>query len=179
MSASFPPYLYPKRLPAEGVCVSGRLKLQDMERIAELLVKPFADDVQVALEFGRMGKFRTISGTVRCELPLLCQRCLQAKPLLVDHTFALALLTHEKNIEQLSDPYDPLLITDDPISLNQLVEDELLLVLPLVPMHALADCQARFISDPEASGGASVSVGEATKKQANPFDVLKNLKTNP
>jgi len=179
MSASFPPYIYPKRLPAEDAGASGRLKLQDMKRIAELLVPPFAGDVQVTLAFGRAGKFRTISGTVCCELTLRCQRCLQAKPLLVDHAFALALLTHEKNIEQLPDPYDPLLITDDPISLNQLVEDELLLVLPLVPMHALADCQARFISDPEASGSVSIGVGEATKKQANPFDVLKNLKTNP
>jgi len=178
MSTSFPLYIYPKRLPAEGVSLSGRLKLQDMGRIAELLVKPFTSDVQVTLEFGRLGKFRTISGAIRCELALQCQRCLQAKPLLVDHTFALALLTHEKNIEQLPDEYDPLLITDDPISVNQIVEDELLLVLPLVPMHTEAECQAKLASYAEPQGNNSQSASETTKKPANPFDVLKNLKIN-
>jgi len=178
MSTLLPLYIYPRQLPAEGVCVSGRLKLQNMRRLAEFLVKPIAFDVQVALEFGRMGKICTITGRLRCELVLVCQRCLQPTPLLVDHEFTLALLNHEKDAKQLPDQYESLLITDDPISVIEIVEDELLLVLPLVPMHAQADCQAQFVNDAEPPGNKSLSADEAIKKPANPFNALKDMKIN-
>jgi uncharacterized protein len=53
-----------------------------------------------------------------------------------------------------------------PVALSELIEDELLLAMPMVPMHSLNECPAqRFVT-----GGAE---GDAPK---NPFEKLARSK---
>ena len=54
------------------------------------------------------------------------------------------------------------------VNLRELVEDELLLAIPLIPRHELEDCQ----SDSDSVWG---ELPEELDKP-NPFDVLKKLK---
>ena len=94
---------------------------------------------------------------------LTCQRCLEAVEHVVDHNVlfqlwwpAGAVLPDEELFE---DGFDALLAGNE-LDLAQLVEDEVLLGLPISPRHA--DCRL-----PESASGVT---------EILPFDVLKGLK---
>ncbi|MEC9314753.1 MAG: YceD family protein, partial [Pseudomonadota bacterium] len=79
---------------------------------------------------------------------------------------------HEKLAEKLSDQYEPWVVEDseltDPVSV---VEDELILALPLVPKHE-ENClpeEALFSGDEDSE--------EEEVKPNSPFSVLSSLKT--
>jgi uncharacterized protein len=60
-----------------------------------------------------------------------------------------------------------LLLEAPTLKLVELLEDELLLSLPQVPMHALGQCAAAQAGEPEEA---------ATTVKENPFAVLAELK---
>lgn len=69
-------------------------------------------------------------------VPLQCQRCLQtyAQALQVDRRFLF--VAHEKQAEQLDEELeDDVLMLPARLDLADLLEDELILALPLVPRH--------------------------------------------
>jgi len=83
----------------------------------------------------------------------------------------LAILKNERKIDELADMYDPWIIENsDPVRLSSVVEDELILSLPLVPRHenACLPKEAWFRGD-----DVDDSVQE---KKVSPFDVLASFK---
>ena len=62
-----------------------------------------------------------------------------------------------------------LLLPDEPMVIAEIIEDELLLCLPMHAMHPEGECQI------ETQFGADESE-EIPEKAFNPFDVLKDLK---
>ncbi|OYY48614.1 MAG: hypothetical protein B7Y55_13195 [Polynucleobacter sp. 35-46-207] len=126
-------------------------------------------------------------------LQMICQRCLQDCPVDLSEerqfvmvaTEALAdayPISEERQFvmvatEALADAYP---IEDDelePIVASQhfdllsLIEDEILLSLPLIPKHPEGACQAHASSFGDAKTGA-----DALEKPENPFNILKNMK---
>lgn len=65
---------------------------------------------------------------------LICQRTLEPFQLPLKLTSKVAFIEHDSQEAQLPDGYDPLVVPETPIRLLDLVEDELILALPLVPM---------------------------------------------
>jgi uncharacterized protein len=57
-----------------------------------------------------------------------------------------------------------LLVAGKAVSLTELVEDELLLAMPMIPMHELSECPA------------SASLQAQQRSRENPFAVLDKLK---
>ena len=79
----------------------------------------------------------TVSGKV--ELP--CQRCLGSMPYVVDVGRTLYLARNEAELERLDAlPDSDAIQAGERLSLVELVEDEVLLSLPLAPMHAEGEC---------------------------------------
>jgi uncharacterized protein len=77
------------------------------------------------------------------EVWLTCQRCLGSMPYAVEHERTLYLARNEAELERLdalpdSDAIQP----GETLSLVELVEDEVLLSLPLAAMHAEDECPA-------------------------------------
>lgn len=67
-------------------------------------------------------------------LPLTCQRTLETFALPVRVDTKLGLITQEADEAGLPDGYEPLLTSDGLLHLADVVEDELILALPLVPV---------------------------------------------
>ena len=63
-------------------------------------------------------------------------------------------------------------VGEDPLDLLALVEEELLLALPIVPLHDLEICQP-----PAGPDESEPSEDEVTR--SNPFSVLAQLKRDP
>jgi uncharacterized protein len=90
-----------------------------------------------------------------------CQRCLQALVWPVDIDLHLTMIRTDSEAEVLAEPFDTLLVSDG-LRPDEVVEDEVLAVLPLAPRHAEGqDCEAPAGWDAK---GLSVS-GEATAKE--------------
>jgi len=70
-------------------------------------------------------------------------------------------------MDTLSDRYEPLLVTAEPANIADIVSDEVLLALPIVPLHRVSDgCNAdlKAYKPPE------------DEQRENPFAVLAGLK---
>lgn len=104
------------------------------------------------------------------QAPLICQRCL--KPvlvsLLVDRDFRFV-ADEATAMAEDDDAEEDLLVLSSEFDLLALVEDELLMDLPLVPMHEA--CESEHV--PTSDG---LDVSELAEKP-NPFAVLAALKT--
>jgi uncharacterized protein len=125
----------------------------------------------VALQAEReIGGRVVLSGTIRASVEMTCQRCLSGVELEVLAEPRLVWVKTEAEMEALPPEYDPLLSADGRIAVPELVEDELLLALPLVPRHTGKAC--RYI--PPA---AVVSVPEPEEENTkNAFAELAKLK---
>lgn len=75
------------------------------------------------------------------EVGLTCQRCLGSMPYAVEVERTLYLARNEAELERLDAlPDSDAIQAGERLSLVELVEDEVLLSLPLAPMHAEGEC---------------------------------------
>ena len=113
---------------------------------------------------------RHVDGRINSELELVCQRCLQPLLLPVTIDVRLGIVESEVAAEQLPAHYDPLQVGGDPVSVGELVEDEILLALPGFPRHEGDVCESLVtIDEPLRDEGHVAS-------KPNPFAVLANYK---
>jgi uncharacterized protein len=167
-----PVQIDPVRLAESGRVLDGKLPISTMARLCELLVDD-TGDVNVRLEFGidHEGIY-FLKGRIHSRVVLECQRCLQAMVYEIDSGILLGIVDSHEAAELLPSHYEPLVVRDGPLYLKDLIEDELLLSLPIVAMHPEAECA---IGDKELKGERQDERNEAERK--NPFSVLAGLKT--
>lgn len=159
----------PIQLADKGARLTGELPLKGMRRLVEMC-RDEQGAVAVDLQFAHdpVDNLRTMHGRLSAQVSLTCQRCMGELDMeLVSEPRLLLLRPGER--EDLNEDSD-VLVVERPVMLGELVEDELLLEVPMVPMHALDECPARDV----------VAAGETEKKQEtdkkNPFAVLEELK---
>lgn len=140
MSGRLPQTIQPARLAETGAVLRGRMGVTGMARLGGYL-HDTEGDVEVGLEFGidEVGT-RYIRGHLQAELHLVCQRCLQAYACPLDVEVSLGLAGSEQATEGLPERFEPLVLDEPSMELARLVEDELILALPIVPTHPIGDC---------------------------------------
>lgn len=140
MCDNLPSSIDPWRLAQDGSQLTGRVPLAGMTRLRGL-VHELSGEAEAALCFGRdeQSRFR-VTGRVAARVVLLCQRCLQPYTCELQAQPLLALLADESQVETLPQHYDPLIV-GSVLSPATLVEDELILALPLVARHPPGVCR--------------------------------------
>jgi len=88
----------------------------------------------------------------------------------IEARVCLGIVKSESEAELLPARYDPLVLEQAEISLLKVIEDELLLVMPIVARHPAGQCQAT-----PASGELQEDMVE--ERRENPFAVLAKLKS--
>jgi uncharacterized protein len=106
----------------------------------------------------------TFSGTVS----LQCQRCLQPMEQPLERVSRIALIASEDEAARVPREREPVLAAGGRISIGELLTEELLLLLPIVPLHEAREC-AR---EPAAAGRVPPG-GETHRPFANLADLLK------
>ncbi len=156
-----------QRLHYEGI-----VPPKDLPRLVEAVVNVERDvDVKIECGVDEQGLL-FIKGKASAEVTTTCQRCNNDMKLDLASDFAFSPVKEEdEDDELLPERYEPLeLERFDEIDLKRLVEDELILALPLIAMHDDADCNA---------SQQDMSWGEIEEEEKpNPFDVLKQIKRN-
>ena len=156
-----------KRSDYEGI-----VPLVNLTRLTESLLDT-QGEVTVRVECGTDQQGLTvIQGGASCEVSVTCERCGEAMTVSLDCNFAYTPVKPDDDaaLELIPERYD--VIEKDEhgeINLRQLVEDELILALPLFPMHDEAACTVST---------ASMSFGDIgpEPEKPNPFAVLAELK---
>lgn len=110
---------------------------------------------------GRPGLELQVQGA----LILSCQRCLEPFEFKLDIAASFILVPDENSLPSEEDERDDqdYLVADAHMQVIELIEDELLLAMPLAPKHAVDEC------------AANSKLNEL--KKPSPFAVLKGLKT--
>lgn len=120
-----------------------------MPRLATSLLSD-RGEVCVELQFGIDDQgIDFVAGKIDAELQVSCQRCLEPMSIPVRTDIALALAGSEAAANRLSGPYDPLVVPSTPLRLAPLIEDELILSLPMTPRHPPDACGAKPAGDPK------------------------------
>src|SRR5262245_13202290 len=150
-------------LAADNAVLETEIALADLERIRPLL-RGDAGVARGRFRFHRESALAVAEGHVSAILTLTCQRCLEEMTLPVDADSRLAFVdSAEASAEEIGSR-DPVVAQDGQVSLATLIEEELLLALPLVPMHRDSDCFVR--SEPQA------------ESRQKPFAGLRELMKN-
>ncbi|MCR8921949.1 YceD family protein [Dasania sp. GY-MA-18] len=119
------------------------------------------------------GRKRRIDGKINAHVNVVCQRCLDAVAIDVVSEFNLAIVWTDDQAKQLPKTLDPLIVGEELTDLAEIVEEELILSLPIVSYHELDSCKQVTRSFGEAE---AAPVKEEPKD--NPFKVLEQLRSD-
>jgi uncharacterized protein len=126
-----------------GTDLNGALAIKGMTRLAPLLLNDDGE-VIVNLQFGKDKEgWRFVKGKTDASVSMTCQRCLQPVSVELNGEFDLSPVLSDSQAKSLPSHYEPLLVERDGQSLLPIIEDELILQLPLVPMHDTEECHAK------------------------------------
>ncbi len=173
MKPTLPAHLNFVQKANNGLELQGKWPLNQLERLAGAL---FSDrgELEADLVFDRAGRIPFINGKITAVLHLRCQRCMQEMEFKVDNVFKLGLVLNETQAAELPDEYEPYLVESDNNYLAEILEEELLLALPLVARHDF-NCSEYVATDrSEQSSNPSCKEEPETEKK-NAFSVLKDL----
>ena len=154
--------------------VEGRLPLSALTRLEGSLLDT-EGDVRFALDFDR-DQFQVpyVELRIDAELPLECQRSMERFLFPVKIVQRLGLIRDEADEAALPPGYEPLLVPDDgELRTAELVEDELILAVPVVPVKPGSEAVERDWPATQSEQD------EISKSSANPFAALSVLKSKP
>ncbi|HET9121866.1 MAG TPA: YceD family protein [Acidiferrobacteraceae bacterium] len=134
-----PTFIDPGRLAEDGGCIVGELPLPQLGRIAAECVSGADGAVQVELHFSRDAQGRRrMRGHIGFEAVVPCARCLQAVRFRwIAHPELVWIRRGEAVPEALETAE-----WSEPVALAWLVEEELLLSLPMMVTHEDPPCRA-------------------------------------
>ena len=163
----------------EGLRLQGGDTLAGYERLAPLLHQP---DTALSLfwkahwhaQTGAKGAAQPwLALSLQAALPLICQRCMEPMVFNVDDTHTYRFVaTEEQALDEDDASEEDLLVLSREFNLRQLVEDELVMVLPLVPKHAQCTKALHW-------SAADKTFQSEAENQKQPFANLQALMRSP
>ena len=170
MLERLPDLIDPLLLAEKRRILSGKIALEHLSRLSNSLISS-TDSVDVSLSFAKQGRLATVQGHIRGCLQLCCQNCLEAIQFPIDISLKLAIVNSLAQADTLAGEYEPLMLEAENIPLADLVEDELLLIIPDFPRHAYSCVNYQALQN---------NVDSSSEKEANlsnnPFSILAKLK---
>lgn len=135
MSREFPDRVNPWTAAEGRRIFAGTLPLDRMKRLAPLLASD-EGDCRFEARFERDPEgYAIIDIAVEAEVSLVCQRSLAPFVQPLARRSLLAVIEDEAEQEVLPAHYEPVLATEGTVTFVDLVEDELLLAMPVVPRN--------------------------------------------
>ena len=172
LKGPIPSHVDPRKLADRSATLEGELPFESLPRFREQLADN-AGVVRAKFVFEREERRVAV---IRCELDaevkMVFQRCLELAVLPIHAESAYQIIKEGASDSVVAKGYEALEVGEELLDLLTLAEDELLLALPIVPLHDAEDCQqlAGYDEpDPQQNEGS----------RSNPFDVLAQLKRDP
>ncbi|QLB41962.1 23S rRNA accumulation protein YceD [Mannheimia pernigra] len=157
-----------RRVDYEGY-IPGKLLKRLGESVCNVL-----NDAQVTLSlYVDPQRLTVIKGTAIVNVGFDCQRCSNTFTQTLDCSFFFSPVSNMDQADNLPEIYEPIEVNEfGEVNLLEMIEDEFILELPLVPMHSEEHCE---VSATEQVFG---QLPEELASKPNPFAILANLKKN-
>ncbi len=108
---------------------------------------------------------------IKASLQLECQTSFEPMDFEIDKTITFCTVIKESQFAEVDEEFEPVLIDDGYLDIKQVIEDELILSVPVA-----ANKPAEELNQEMTFGKLDEEAILVEKKEKNPFSVLKNLK---
>lgn len=193
-----------KQLCRDEKSLTANVALNEMPRLKDSLYEvkgdePFKLQIEGFEDTQRTGKReQRLQLKTSGEATLQCQRCLEKLRVRLNSTASFVLVASEAEADAMealnaqleendddgeeanNEPPEPLVVTGT-TDVIALLEDELLLSLPIVPMHDTCPAPLQHVNDAadDSAKHETADDGETKTQKPNPFAVLAALKRKP
>lgn len=126
----------------------GTVDSTKLPRLSEVLSEP-NHAIPYLLTFSRdtHGRY-LVTCSIATTLQVVCQRCAGPLDLAVEVDSTLCVIADDKLAEKLPQSYEPLVTTDAGMfSPLEVIEEELLLAIPMIPRHDETDCPVNLSNE--------------------------------
>ncbi len=155
----------PFRSAAHKMQLQGNFMLGDMQRLVPSLHST-EGEVTVDADFAMDEQdICVLKGQLKTSLTLQCQRCMEPFKYDIIDEFLSGIVQTEDEAEKLPEQYDPVIAIEGELALLDMIEDEIIIALPIVPMHDANKCKVKL---PLEAG---------TTESNNPFNVISILRS--
>ncbi len=127
-----------------------------------------AAPVHVRLGFGRDQGQCVAHVALRASVELICQRCMQPLAIELDTDSRVAVVASEAEAEAVPQGWETYLAEEGMLGIPALLAEEVLLALPIVPLHAQQQCSA-------PAPPAAAPAPQPAEAKTRPFADLKAL----
>jgi uncharacterized protein len=168
MNNSIPGFIDPHKLAKTGQALQDKVAVADLNRAKKLLSSE-SGEIKYQLVFTTDAEgYCVISGKLGSILTVRCQRCLKEFQQSIESDFVVSPVNDDAGAKALPSSYEAVYTADGKLYPIELIEDELILALPIVPLHEF--------DSPECV--ALTKAQEAGSDFANPFRVLQDINVN-
>lgn len=159
------------RLPEASGDLRGSYLIKDLTRLCDSLLSQDGQ-VNVELQFGvDEEKISFVKGHIDTEVMLQCQRCMESFRHEIHDDFISAIVKTEEEGTRLPERYDVMVLEEGMLLMQERIEDELIVSLPIVPMHDPKDCKV-------AVKNVLLETNPGTlEERENPFKVIEILRS--
>ncbi len=171
MEQNLPTEFDPELLARRDALVEGRALISQFARVVAALASE-QGEIWASLRFFAHGRLVGVKGQVSGWGMLRCERCVQ--PYRWEFEFAVnsGFVFTEEQAERLADGVEPVFKDDrGRVQLVGLLEDELLLAMPLIGRHPGGECMAEiapYLGEEEAAPNNALANALAALKNGNP-----------
>ena len=135
-------FIDPYKVAKKATKLQLQISPDSLPRLAEIAEE--VGNVSVELEFfwDEQKRLRA-RGPVSTQIRIICERCLEPMPLSLDVAVEAAIVWSEEQATELSSELEPWMGLNELIDIHSLLEEELLLALPIMPAHEKENCKGR------------------------------------
>ena len=163
-----PRLVNPRKLVATNATFTRDIDVNHLPRLQEATLSITRVFVDVQLERDEQHRPQLV-GKVEASFELECQRCLSSMPVDIDHQFRVVMAWDEIQEKALPKNLDAWIVGDEDADLCAILEEEILLLLPVVPKHDSECLEPKLFQSGEG-------VDSEAETKENPFSVLAELK---
>jgi len=164
MSNSMPGFVDPHRMAKNKQSLQGTIPVASMTRAVKLLASDEGELTYSLLFDADEDGCCFISGELQGKFSMRCQRCMQTMVKELKCSFKVSPVLNDEQAKALASDYEPVIVADDKLEPASLIEDELILAVPIVVMHEVNE------------SGCVDSYAAKAQEPANPFRILQELK---
>lgn len=169
-----PVYVDARKVFVNETSVQGTIEVEKLERVAACTVDR---EGQIRAHFtfslDRAGR-RRIKGLAQSRLMLTCQRCLEPVAADLREEIDLVLVEDEESAQRLDKEFEPWVSEDYRIILADLLDEQLLLGMPIVVYHKHGPCSEK--TRYQIEGQDAEAKTQDPTRQNNPFAILADFK---
>lgn len=148
-----------KKLVDSGASLTGSVNPDRLPRLAEAVVD-ISSAFDVQMDFGKREDYKSkIDVQIDGAVDMQCQRCLQSVSAPIYVSTTLIVVAHDEEAKSRIRDCEPIVLEEGMLDIDSMIEEEVLLALPLIAMH---DTACNEMLDPADQRRTSIDLNRET-----------------